>query len=270
MLAKVNINHYFAKSVLNNKMTGTVFVDDIQNPSSFYITTQYGMSLLFGDMTNIAFNNSLADYMLNKHHDRIHDEWLQVYPSAWSTVVETLSDSRFISTEKSLHLADVLKNHPNSVIQDTRVNFNFNQEEFTNNKHKQLPLSDYDLVPVDERIFEQLQGSVVPHNFWHSAADFVTLGKGFSLRVGGELVATSYSASIDQGILEIGIETKAEFRGNGYAFIVCQALIEYCLARDVLPVWACRLGNSGSFYLAQKLGFEPSLYLPYYRLSKLQ
>jgi hypothetical protein len=34
------------------------------------------------------------------------------------------------------------------------------------------------------------------------------------------------------------------------------------------PVWACRLENDGSYKLAQKLGFEPVLEIPYYRLSK--
>ena len=90
----------------------------------------------------------------------------------------------------------------------------------------------------------------------------------FSLIDDDKPIATSYSSTVDEGVLEIGIETKAECRGKGLAFVVCQALIEFCLARDILPVWACRLENIGSFNLAQKLGFEANLYLPYYRLSK--
>lgn len=55
-------------------------------------------------------------------------------------------------------------------------------------------------------------------------------------------------------------------RGKGYAVSVCSALIDYCLDHDLEPVLACRLENEGSYYLAQKLGFRPSVTLPYYRL----
>jgi RimJ/RimL family protein N-acetyltransferase len=68
--------------------------------------------------------------------------------------------------------------------------------------------------------------------------------------------------------LEIGIETAEEFRRKGFAEIVCEAIIEYCIANKYEPVWSCRLENSGSYILAQKMGFEPIYKIPYYRLSK--
>lgn len=267
-LEKVEINHYFAKSVLKNQMPGTVFVDDIQAPTSFYITTEYGMSLLFGATDNVAFNDSLTDYVLNKNRNRQQDEWLQVYPRRWSAFIESLSAEQFISADRAEQLPDELSQYPNYVIQNTRVNFTFDQRKFIANKLKHTDFCQHRVVSVSEEIFEQLQGSVVPKNFWHSASDFIAVGKGFSVYDDTNLVATSYSATIDKGTLEIGIETKAQGRGKGYAFIVCQALIEYCLANDIVPVWACRLENIGSYRLAKKLGFEPSKFLPYYRLCK--
>ena len=84
------------------------------------------------------------------------------------------------------------------------------------------------------------------------------------------IASTAYSAFVAPGILEIGIETSPLYRQKGYALKVCQQLIDYCLQNKLTPVWACRLENSASYYLAQKLGFEPSLYLPYYRLAKNQ
>ncbi len=268
ILAKVKINHFFAKSVLNGQMDGIVFVDDIKSPSSFYIATQYGMSLLFGEMGNVEFNDSLADYLQNKNLDRIVDEWLQVYPSCWSDVIEVLSGSCFISKEKAAQLPHDLNKYPNSVIQNSRVNFAFNKDKFNQNKLSKLLQNGQNLVSINQEMFDQLQGSVVPKNFWQNANDFVNQGKGFSLYDNENFVAASYSATVDKGTLEVGIETKAECRGKGYAFIVCQAIIEYCLEQGITPVWACRLENIGSYNLAQKLGFEPSHYLPYYRLCK--
>lgn len=34
------------------------------------------------------------------------------------------------------------------------------------------------------------------------------------------------------------------------------------------PIWSCRLENTGSYKLAQKIGFLPTAEIPYYRLSK--
>ena len=78
-----------------------------------------------------------------------------------------------------------------------------------------------------------------------------------------------YASKVGKGnILEIGIETNNAFRGKGYAFIICIKIIEYCLANKLLPVWACKFENTGSYLLAQKLGFAVSKILPYYRLCR--
>lgn len=66
--------------------------------------------------------------------------------------------------------------------------------------------------------------------------------------------------------LEFGIETVDGFRGKGFAFHTASSLIDYCLENNYEPVWACRLENTGSYKLAEKLGFEPTVTLPYYKL----
>jgi RimJ/RimL family protein N-acetyltransferase len=68
------------------------------------------------------------------------------------------------------------------------------------------------------------------------------------------------------GVLEIGIETLEKFRGMGFAYHASAALIDHCIENGLEPVWACRLENQGSYYLAQKLGFVPSRMMPYYQL----
>jgi L-amino acid N-acyltransferase YncA len=68
-------------------------------------------------------------------------------------------------------------------------------------------------------------------------------------------------------MLELGMETEPEFRRKGFASIITAKLIDYCLERDLEPIWACRDGNKASYNLAVKLGFEPVAYLPYYELA---
>jgi len=69
LLQSVEINTLFAQSVLNQKVSGSVFVDNELNPETFYISHSYGMSLLFGNINNEEFNIKLKEYMLNSKNN---------------------------------------------------------------------------------------------------------------------------------------------------------------------------------------------------------
>jgi len=263
-LAEVDINHHFAKSVLTQRAKGAVYVDDVISPSSFYITSGYGMSLLFGKTNNHKFNLQIRDHLLNCNKHRVEDEWLQVYPYQWNNVLKQLCGDKLVSNT-DIYSADKL----NHIVQNTRVNFEFDENKFKQAITAQkTPLGEQTFKVIDKDLYQQLDGVVVPKHFWNNAESFVKYGKGFILNVDNKSVSTAYSANIDAEILEIGIETNQAFRGNGYAFAICRKIIEYSLTNKLLPVWACKLENTGSFLLAQKLGFTVSKELPYYRLCR--
>ena len=263
-LTEVNINHYFAKSVLTQRAEGIVYVDDEISPSSFYIASGYGMSLLFGKTNNHAFNLQLRDYLLNTNKHRAKDEWLQVYPQRWNDVLAQLYGDKLISNN-DINSAEQSR----CIVQNTRVNFEFNENKFKQAIAAQKShLSEPVIREINKDLYLQLDGVVVPKNFWLSAESFIKYGKGFVLMVEDNIASTAYSATIDENILEIGIETNPAFRGNGYAFTICSKIIEYCLVNKLMPVWACKLENTASYLLAQKLGFTVSKELPYYRLCR--
>jgi RimJ/RimL family protein N-acetyltransferase len=83
----------------------------------------------------------------------------------------------------------------------------------------------------------------------------------------GAIGALAFSATRFDDWLEIGIETRAAYRGQGLARAVAVAMIENCLAQGLTPVWACRKENTGSLHLAQSLGFVITTELPFYRLA---
>jgi len=116
-------------------------------------------------------------------------------------------------------------------------------------------------------MFGNMQGSVIPARFWNNANDFSDRAVAFSVVEGEQVAVTAFSAFVIGHQLEIGIETAEDFRGKGYALAVCSALIDYCLEHDFIPVWGCKLENTASFQLARKLGFEPTVYWPFYRLN---
>ncbi len=261
-LKQVKINNLFARSVIEKKISGKVFVDNHENPKTFYVVHPYGMSLLFGNSQNIDFNNKFLDYSLNIDKIRDRHEWMQAYPGDWDKVLSELYSNCLIKS------AENKKNKESGLIElNTRINFKFNREKYNADRKMTLP-QDCEIVQTDKKIYREMIGSVIPSYFWDNVKDFIENGVGFSLLCDKKLATTAYSAFIHDDKLELGIETISEFRGKGFAKLTCSALIDYCIENDYEPVWACRLENTGSFTLAEKLGFEVCNEIPYYRLSK--
>ncbi len=261
-LMKVTINNLFARSVVEHKVTGKVFVDNPDDPKTFYVVHPYGMSLLFGDCNNDAFNKSFLDYSLNVNHVRDTYEWMQAFPGNWDIVLNELFKGSLIKSAENK-----AKKETGIIELNTRVNFKFNHDQYLNFRKINLD-PDIKIVRTDKQIFRDMQGSVVPFYFWDSEGDFLKNGVGFSLFYNDKLASTAYSSYIHDDKFELGIETFPEFRGKGFAEYTCSALIDYCIENNYEPIWSCRLENTGSYKLARKIGFIPSAEIPYYRLSK--
>ncbi|MFW9916111.1 MAG: GNAT family N-acetyltransferase, partial [Candidatus Thorarchaeota archaeon] len=82
----------------------------------------------------------------------------------------------------------------------------------------------------------------------------------------GEKVVSRVSALAKFGY-EIDVATHPEYRGRGFATLVCANFIKYCLELGIKPHWDA--GNEISVALALKLGFtKPQRYKCYYWRSK--
>lgn len=261
-LNKVNINSLFARSVVFHHVSGKIYVDDPDAPKTFYVIHPYGMSLLFGDCKNSKFNEEFRNYALNTNKSRSNFEWMQTFPREWDTVLNSLFYNCCVKSSENNEGKET------GIIEvNTRVNFRFNKKKYLDFRNK-TNLSDYQIVRTDSKIFREMKGTVVPMYFWNNEVDFCTKGIGYSLYYHNQLASTAFSAYVHENQLELGIETVYEFRNMGFAQIVCSAFIDYCIENNLEPVWSCRLENKASYHLAQRIGFEPSLEIPYYRLSK--
>lgn len=259
LLKKITINNLFARTVIEKYLSGRVYVDDVNTPNIFYIVHPYGMSLLFGNSNNDEFNRQFRKYALNKDKSRNQYEWMQVFPDSWDNKLKDLFGSDLIKYSKNS------KNEKDKVELNGRVNFKFNQDDYFTFKQN-LPKINCKIVRTDKKIFYDMKGTVVPLFFWKDAEQFYNQGVGFSLFYDNNLASTAYSAYIHENYLELGIETVEEYRGKGLAQYVCSTLIDYCLQNNIEPVWSCRLENTVSYNLAQKLGFKPISKRTYYKL----
>lgn len=262
-LQSIDFNYLFAEAVIDKCVRGRIYVDVAEDPKTFYVIHNYGMSLLGGDHRNAEFNSAFKKYVLNTNKERSQIEWLQVFPSHWNVVIEELFGDLLIRSGDQTNTPGTA-----NIELNTRVNFAFNRTLFEKVRH-------YNKV-IDQRIkiientvgvYNEMLGSVIPKAFWDSSDGFKQKGAGFGLYYDGRLVSTAFSSFRAPGKLELGIETAEEFKGRGFGGMVCAALIEYCIERNLEPLWACRLENIGSYRLAQKLGFVPSRNLPYYKVG---
>lgn len=260
-LMDVKINNLFARAVIEQKVDGKVYVDDDMNPRVFYVAHPYGMSLLFGKVTNDFLDHHLKDYLLGTNGMRTSVEYLQVFPQEIEGKLDEILGSNL-----SVFDPYISKDHPkNSVVKYTRINFKFSRTKF-NNWLSNIDLAGHDFQQVDSKLFNETNGSVVPKKFWNNADEFMQYGVGYSLKHERQDAAVAFSSFLHDTMLELGMETKEEFRRKGFGAIVSARLITYCLENNFEPVWACRLDNKGSYNLALKLGFEPVAHLPYYAL----
>jgi hypothetical protein len=258
-LDAIPFNTLFARAVIGNGAEGKVYGDNISNPKTFYVVHAYGMSLLFGESGNAGFNSSFRSYVVSKQSNKIGFEWAQAFPNSWDVVLAGLFND-IIATS-----ADNAEKKSKDLVElNTRINFKFNTEKYS--KFRKNYVSPFKIVRTDEKLFAEMKGNVVPSYFWKNAEDFWKNGVGYSLLYDDKLASTAYSAFIQGNQLELGIETVEAFRGKGLAAHSCSALIDHCLEHNYEPVWACRLENTGSFKLAEKLGFEPTFKIPYYRI----
>jgi GNAT superfamily N-acetyltransferase len=258
-LRKVTINNLFARTVVEKHLPGKIFVDDVNTPTTFYVVHPYGMSLLFGNPDNDAFNRQFREYTFNINKSRDKYEWMQVFPDIWDDKLKELFGSDLIKHSENS------ENATDKVELNGRVNFKFNQDAYFAFKQS-APKKNYKIVRTDEAAFNNMTGTVVPMHFWKDAEHFSNDGVGFSLFYENKLASVAYSAYVHDDFLEIGIETVEEYRGKGLAQYACSAFIDYCLQNNFEPVWSCRLENIGSCRLAQKMGFEIISKRTYYKL----
>ena len=261
-LQKVTFNCLFAYAVIEQKVAGKVYVDNMNNPQTYYIVHPYGLSLLFGDNNNIDFNQKFLDYSLNVNQVRKNYEWLHAYPSDWDNVLFKLYGDKLIQSSENT------KNKGKKIELHTRINFQFSYQKHQKYKINNLSIlaPNLQIVRTDESIIKNIKGSVIPTHYWNNEQDFFNDGVGFSILYKNKPVSTAFSAYIKDNKLGIGIETAEKFRKRGFAERVCSALINYCIENEFEPVWSCRIENIGSYELAKKIGFVPIFNTPCYRL----
>jgi len=82
-------------------------------------------------------------------------------------------------------------------------------------------------------------------------------GIGLCLMRDEEVLSEGFAGPSANGLIEIGVATKAQHRRCGNATLVCAHLIKQCEDLGWSTYWNCDTENPASLALARKLGYQP-------------
>lgn len=236
----------FALSVIENKQKGFIFVDDIDKPGCALVVHYCsGYALIMGCSNNKSFNKELIDLISSKKMTRPHQIKIIIPDENWGNIFSPLSGQGDWFSDYS------------------RVKFSFNKEKFDayiSSKPK-LP-NDYKILRITKDLFGKIEGTVVPKAFWENEGEFMDNGAGFVLMKNNYVISSAFSAYICNSMIDIGIETNKDFRGQDFGSYAAIEMINYCLKYRYEPIWGARSNNTSSIRLAEKLGFEKVMEFP--------
>lgn len=246
-LQEVTCNSAFVRAVLDGSMPGRIWADHLQSPQLAHVLHPYGMSLIWGRAVDRGLDRLLPHLHAGTYRTR--DEWLQIDPRWQHLDWDGLLGVREGAAER-YH----------------RSNFRFDQAAFDARPADPPLPQGWSLQPMTAAAFNLPDVSVTPAAFWPSAERFLAHGGGICAMKNGEVGAMAFASMRWDNYLEIGIETREPYRGQGLAHAVAVAMVRFCLDNGIEPVWACRKENTGSFRIARSLGFSVCYEGPFYRL----
>lgn len=92
---------------------------------------------------------------------------------------------------------------------------------------------------VDAALFERSGDRDMNIAMYGSREKAVEKGIGFFLLRGDEIVCETFGGPAIRGIFEIGVGTKPDYRGRGYAAFTCAHLIRACEQMGYQTYWNC-------------------------------
>jgi RimJ/RimL family protein N-acetyltransferase len=91
---------------------------------------------------------------------------------------------------------------------------------------------------------------------WHNPRQLLTEGIIASAVVSGEIVATALVTAYTDTYAEIGVFTREDHRGHGYATAAASLVAQAVQEHGSIPMWGTGSHNVASLRVAQKLGFR--------------
>lgn len=230
-------------SVLEDTLSGIVFVDDLKTPKSGLLLSQEG-AFIAGDSSNKEFNSKMSLYLEQIIHSGTHpiisdtdDLWFYIDDPKWEQEFHQIFTSRTPFKVGRQHYTQSLpaKNWRH-LLQDGFQVFRADNE-----------------LSIDTLNF--------PKDVWGWVEDdlnnYLESGFGAVLTQGKNLVSWSNADCASGDRCEIGIITTEGERRKGFGALTVLAALDFCYQSGFKTVgWHCEAHNWGSIATAKKVGFK--------------
>ncbi|PFG79139.1 GNAT acetyltransferase [Bacillus sp. YF23] len=223
----------FSYSVLNNYISGSVYVDS-RTPETILIGTQSGIYFVAGKEDNQKVNDFLFDLYCQRKSKKLR---FTLFSSTeyWDCVIN--------------------EQFKDNIKQMSRYSFVYENKKLSCDKN--LFDSDYSISKIDEKLITNSSEFNKDYykEYWGSVSNFSKNGFGYCILHNGKIVSECTSIFSSLQFSEIDIATHEDYRGQGLASIIAKTFIDHCLENNIMPRWDCDILNESSIKLAQKLGF---------------
>ncbi len=222
-----------------------VFVDDSAAPQTALVLMRQ-KGFLGGRTDNEIFNQEIADYLFKERKQ----EFIDLY-----------NGDVFFYIETEDWIEALRKVFPYPFINER---YYYEIEEIADSNWREKIPEGYSVEPVDLSFldrkhlknFEWLRNEI--EECWTPLEENLIEIRGFYLlKDNKEIVSwcTTEYLTLENDI-EVGVATREEYRGKGFATIVGSATAECCLSKYSSVGWHCAKRNIGSVKTAEKIGFR--------------
>ncbi|MDD3050113.1 MAG: GNAT family N-acetyltransferase [Candidatus Cloacimonetes bacterium] len=101
-----------------------------------------------------------------------------------------------------------------------------------------------------------LRGNGYKEKYWRKREQLIRDGRYFMCIKDGRPASYSYITDIDNGGANIAVVTNPAYRKMGLGKAVVSKATEWCLERNILPIYVVDQTNTASINLAESLGYE--------------
>lgn len=236
-------------AIIEGNRLGEIYVDNLNKPkSAFVLATRALACYLVGFPDNEDFNTAVKRLLVERITPKVNR-------SAYDFFV-----MRYFPHEWDKKIEEILKNQ--RPWKSFWIWFD-NVEPLNYDWKKGIPV-DFSVETIDEEFLNRVELK----NFdiimdivlkWSSIDDFLRKGFGFCLTHGSTIVSWCILNKRFRNRCEFAVGTDEAYRNAGFATLMGEALLEYCLSNNLEPCWHCPTDNLASKAVAEKLGFKKVL-----------
>ena len=237
------------RAVAAGTCLGRIWVDDADHPSAALMWDQGGYYFLLGDAHNDDFNSALARLIAEEVAPQAVAHGFDAFkvdysPDGWAERVPTIFSTASLVERERVCLA---LDGPGLTDWAARIPEGYQLRQIDSAL----------LASLDPPSRAALTGEIAC--CWRSTEYFLGQGFGFCVVRGEELVAWSTAEYVSGRDTGIGIETKEEYRGRGFATAAAAAFVDHCQTHGLTPYWDSWRSNAPSVAVGRKVGFRELL-----------